>query len=125
MHNVSKGAAFETIPYIYVVNKNMQNLFRKKSVDIILCHADEGNPDLMKRRPGVRDLTAMGIAAIIGAGIFRIIGNAAAIGGPAVSVLFIFTVLVDFGFVIADFGFRIADFGLRISDCGLRLWFYE
>ena len=58
---------------------------------MILRHADEGNPDLMKRRLGVRDLTAMGIAAIIGAGIFSTIGNAAASGGPAVSLLFVFT----------------------------------
>ena len=60
---------------------------------MILHHADEGNPDLMKRRLGVRDLTAMGIAAIIGAGIFSTIGNAAASGGPAVSLLFIFTAI--------------------------------
>lgn len=60
---------------------------------MILSHADEGNPDLMKRRLGVRDLTAMGIAAIIGAGIFSTIGNAAASGGPAVSLLFVFTAI--------------------------------
>jgi len=71
----------------------MQNLFRKKSIEMILHHADESNPDLMKRRLGVRDLTAMGIAAIIGAGIFSTIGNAAASGGPAVSLLFIFTAI--------------------------------
>ncbi|MFZ4547840.1 MAG: amino acid permease [Bacteroidales bacterium] len=71
----------------------MQNLFRKKSIEMILHHADEGNPDLMKRRLGVRDLTAMGIAAIIGAGIFSTIGNAAASGGPAVSLLFVFTAI--------------------------------
>lgn len=40
---------------------------------------------------GLKDLTAMGIAAVIGAGIFSTIGNAAASGGPAVIFLFIFT----------------------------------
>ena len=45
----------------------------------------------MRRTLGVFDLTALGIAAIIGAGIFSTIGNAAASGGPAVSLLFIFT----------------------------------
>src|SRR5674476_150681 len=45
----------------------------------------------MKRTLRVRDLTAMGIAAVIGAGIFSTIGNAAAAGGPAVSLLFVFT----------------------------------
>jgi APA family basic amino acid/polyamine antiporter len=41
----------------------------------------------------VVDLTAFGIAAIIGAGIFSTIGTAAANGGPAVSLLFIFTAI--------------------------------
>src|SRR5688572_15913021 len=35
----------------------------------------------------------MGIAAVIGAGIFSTIGNASANGGPAVSMLFIFTAI--------------------------------
>lgn len=43
------------------------------------------------RALGVRDLTALGIAAIIGAGIFSAIGNAAYWGGPAIIFLFIFT----------------------------------
>lgn len=42
---------------------------------------------------GVRDLTAFGIAAIIGAGIFSTIGKASADGGPAVIFLFIFTAI--------------------------------
>jgi len=40
-----------------------------------------------------RDLTAFGIAAIIGAGIFSTIGKASADGGPAVIFLFIFTAM--------------------------------
>ncbi len=47
----------------------------------------------MKKDLGVRDLTSLGIAAIIGAGIFSTIGNAAAAGGPAVSLLFIFSAI--------------------------------
>lgn len=43
------------------------------------------------RHLGARDLTALGIAAIIGAGIFSTIGNASASGGPGVIFLFIFT----------------------------------
>jgi amino acid transporter len=39
------------------------------------------------------DLTAFGIAAIIGAGIFSTIGNAAFNGGPAVAFLFVFTAI--------------------------------
>ncbi|WP_245706040.1 amino acid permease [Catalinimonas alkaloidigena] len=45
----------------------------------------------LRRVLTVRDLTALGIAAIVGAGIFSTIGNAAADGGPAVSLLFVFT----------------------------------
>lgn len=68
-------------------------IFRKKSVEDILSHAQsvEGQLTGMKRTLRVRDLTAMGIAAVIGAGIFSTIGNAAASGGPAVSLLFVFT----------------------------------
>lgn len=39
----------------------------------------------------VKDLTALGIAAIVGAGIFSTIGAAAVKGGPGVALLFIFT----------------------------------
>ncbi len=45
----------------------------------------------MRRNLSVVDLTALGVAAIVGAGIFSTIGNAAANGGPAVSLLFVFT----------------------------------
>lgn len=47
----------------------------------------------LKRNLTVMDLTAMGVAAIVGAGIFSTIGNAAASGGPAISLLFVFTAI--------------------------------
>ncbi|MFA4851279.1 MAG: amino acid permease [Bacteroidales bacterium] len=47
----------------------------------------------LKRNLNVRDLTALGIAAIVGAGIFSTIGTAASHGGPAVSLLFVFTAI--------------------------------
>nr|WP_204377714.1 amino acid permease [Rufibacter roseus] len=50
---------------------------------------DEG----LERNLTVRDLTSLGIAAIIGAGIFSTIGNASFEGGPAVSMLFVFTAI--------------------------------
>lgn len=73
----------------------LENLFRKKSISHILNDADylaqvSGG---MKRNLRVFDLTALGVAAIIGAGIFSTIGNAAASGGPAVSLLFVFTAI--------------------------------
>lgn len=73
----------------------IENLFRKKSVARILSDADlqDGRVGGMKRMLRVFDLTALGVAAIIGAGIFSTIGNAAAAGGPAVSLLFVFTAI--------------------------------
>ncbi len=70
------------------------NLFRKKNIDDILKQVSNNesvNGGRLKRHLGVRDLTALGIAAIIGAGIFSTIGKASADGGPAVVLLFIFT----------------------------------
>ena len=73
------------------------SFFRKKSIDSILkdLHDNEisdGHAGLIKDL-GVRDLTFLGIAAIIGASIFSAIGQASANGGPAVSLLFIFTAI--------------------------------
>jgi APA family basic amino acid/polyamine antiporter len=72
-----------------------ENLFRKKSISHILSDADSlaGSSGGMKKTLRVVDLTALGVAAIIGAGIFSTIGNAAASGGPAVSLLFVFTAI--------------------------------
>jgi len=73
-----------------------ENLFRKKSITKILEDAAKGYGDhgeSLNKTLGVRDLTAFGIAAIIGAGIFSTIGKASADGGPAVIFLFIFTAL--------------------------------
>src|SRR5439155_1630010 len=52
-----------------------------------------GDAESMKRVLGVRDLTAMGIAAVIGAGIFSSIGKACYDGGPGVIFLYIFTAI--------------------------------
>lgn len=73
---------------------NTHKYFRKKSIAHILRHAEDvGEGMKMKRNLNVRDLTALGIAAIIGAGIFSTIGTAASHGGPAVSLLFVFTAI--------------------------------
>jgi APA family basic amino acid/polyamine antiporter len=72
------------------VSKNQ--LFRKKSVSGILREAEQSQQSeyALKKTLSLRDLTSLGIAAIIGAGIFSTIGNASASGGPAVTFLFIF-----------------------------------
>jgi amino acid transporter len=72
-------------------------LFRKKSISKILSDAEAGLGDShsigLKKVLGVRDLTAMGIAAVIGAGIFSSIGKASYDGGPGVVFLYIFTAI--------------------------------
>ncbi|MGN6249495.1 MAG: amino acid permease, partial [Ginsengibacter sp.] len=72
-------------------------LFRKKSIASILTDAESGLSDATHSASGlkkvlrVRDLTAMGIAAVVGAGIFSTIGNASFQGGPGVTILFVLT----------------------------------
>ncbi len=69
-------------------------LFRKKSIDKIIADAEAGLHDghgVLNKVLGVRDLTFMGIAAVIGAGIFSSIGKACYDGGPGVIFLYIFT----------------------------------
>ena len=71
-------------------------LFRKKNTELILKDAEEGFNEGghsygLKKVLGVRDLTALGIAAIIGAGIFSTVGRACYDGGPGVIFLFIIT----------------------------------
>lgn len=72
-------------------------LFRKKSIEAILADSQKGLSDATHSAAGLkkvlrtRDLTAMGIAAVVGAGIFSTIGNAAYQGGPGVSILFVIT----------------------------------
>jgi APA family basic amino acid/polyamine antiporter len=74
---------------------NFKALFRTKDINKLLSQEnveDEMFGGLkLERSLSLRDLTSLGIAAIIGAGIFSTIGNASAAGGPAVSLLFIFT----------------------------------
>ena len=72
------------------------NLFRKKTVQDILNQVAKNEADghqALGKHLTARDLTAFGIAAIIGAGIFSTIGKASANGGPGVIFLFIFTAI--------------------------------
>jgi len=71
------------------------SLFRKKSIAKINADAAaaEGHGSGLKKILGVKDLTFMGIAAVIGAGIFSTIGTAAFNGGPGISLLFVITAI--------------------------------
>ena len=94
------------------------NLFRKKSIDKILQDAalgmtDGHNSSGLKKELGVKDLTFMGIAAVVGAGIFSTIGTAAFHGGPGISILFVITA-VTCGFSALCY----AEFASRVPIAG-------
>ncbi|MFN8282038.1 MAG: amino acid permease [Chitinophagales bacterium] len=97
-----------------------KNLFRTKSINVILDEAEQhpelsehGSPSTLRRDLGVKDLTAFGIAAIIGAGIFSTVGKACFNGGPAVSLLFI-GIAIACGFSALCY----AEFASRIPIAG-------
>jgi APA family basic amino acid/polyamine antiporter len=95
-----------------------KSLLRKKPLSKILEDAERGLNDghggtSLKRILGVRDLTSMGIAAVIGAGIFSTIGQAAYNGGPGVVFLFIITA-VTCGFTALCY----AEFASRVPVAG-------
>ena len=114
----------------------MNNLFRKKSIEQIKADAEggfsehdfseavpqiEGEADSkikpgtphLRRTLGLFDLTMLGIAAIIGAGIFSMVGKASYNGGPAVVFLFVFSA-VACGFAALCY----AEFASRIPIAG-------
>ncbi|MBW7951405.1 MAG: amino acid permease, partial [Chitinophagaceae bacterium] len=68
------------------------SLLRKKSLDRINREsAATHHENSLKRVLTVKDLTFMGIAAVVGAGIFSTIGKASFDGGPGVVFLFLIT----------------------------------
>src|ERR1700748_3535100 len=95
---------------------NITDLFRRKSIDQIQADAAQGlteheqskDPHL-RRTLGVFDRTLMGVAAIVGAGIFAMVGKASFDGGPAVIFLFTFT-----AFACAFSALCYAEFASRI-----------
>ena len=102
----------------------LNTLFRKKSIAQIQADAAAGMSDHEQEEVGgeggglrrtlkLRDLTLMGIAAIIGAGIFAMIGGASYRGGPGVIFLFMFSAMAC-GFSALCY----ADFASRIPIAG-------
>lgn len=94
-----------------------KSLFRKKSLASILQDAksssDHAHASGLKKVLNVRDLTLMGVAAVIGAGIFSTIGQAAYDGGPGVIFLFVLTA-VTCGFTALCY----AEFASRVPVAG-------
>jgi amino acid transporter len=91
-------------------------LFRKKSIEQIkkdYAEAEAKPGSNLRKILTVRDLTFFGIAAVVGAGIFSTIGNAAFNGGPGVSILFVITA-VACGFSALCY----AEFASRVPVAG-------
>jgi len=96
-----------------------KSLFRKKNIHKILLDVESGFGDAehsgghLKKELTVKDLTLMGIAAVIGAGIFSTIGLASFYGGPGVTILFVITAITC-GFSALCY----AEFASRIPVAG-------
>ncbi len=69
-----------------------KDLFRKKSIAQIEKEGSDGQ-EAFNKVLTVRDLTSLGIAAVIGAGIFSTVGKACFDGGPATVFLFVITAI--------------------------------
>ncbi|TDW97567.1 amino acid permease [Dinghuibacter silviterrae] len=94
----------------------MPSLLRRKSLDKIIQEHQAGlgdHTESLRRVLGVKDLTLLGVAAVIGAGIFSTIGKAAFDGGPGVIFLFIITA-VTCGFTALCY----AEFASRVPVAG-------
>src|SRR3954451_9287711 len=92
----------------------MANLFATKSISALIAESEETGEHSLKRTLGPMNLVALGIGAIIGAGLF--VRTAAAIAdraGPSVTLAFIVA-----GFGCAFAGLCYSEFASMISVAG-------
>jgi APA family basic amino acid/polyamine antiporter len=98
----------------------ISDLLRTKSLDEILAAPEAGHGPTLKRNLSVWALTALGIGAVIGAGIFSTVGTAAAGGadhlgaGPALILSFVLTAVAGFAGLLRRTGRHGADLRLRL-----------
>lgn len=66
-------------------------------------------PAKLKRHMAFRDVLAYGVAAVVGAGIYSVIGSASQIAGPAISISFLIGALAGLltGLAYAEFASRV------------------
>jgi APA family basic amino acid/polyamine antiporter len=67
----------------------MTDLFAKKPLDLLIKEAEETGSHSLKRTLGVFQLTALGVGAVIGAGIFVLSGLGAHYAGPGLMLSFV------------------------------------
>jgi len=89
-------------------------IFRRKPAAALMAEADARSHEGLKRALGALDLTALGIGAIVGAGIFVLTGVAAAkYAGPAIVLSFVVS-----GFACAMAALCYAEFAAMIPVAG-------
>jgi APA family basic amino acid/polyamine antiporter len=69
----------------------MANIFRRKPLHLIVSEAKEEGAEHLKRTLGPISLTALGVGAVIGAGIFVMSGLGAHYAGPSLMLSFVFS----------------------------------
>src|ERR1700732_3655495 len=67
----------------------MANLFATKPLNLLMEEARETGDHSLKRTLGVFQLTALGVGAVIGAGIFVMVGLGAHYAGPGLTLSFV------------------------------------
>jgi len=92
----------------------MSRLFRIKPMSLLTAEAQEEGENTLKRSLSALNLITLGIGAVIGAGIFVLTGQAAALhAGPAVALSFVLA-----GFTCAFAGLCYAEFASIIPIAG-------
>jgi len=92
----------------------MSRLFRVKPMSMLTAEASEQGEHTLKRSLGALNLITLGIGAVIGAGIFTLTGQAAALhAGPAVALSFVLA-----GLTCAFAGLCYAEFASIIPIAG-------
>src|SRR5215467_11654283 len=89
------------------------SLFVKKPMSMLLSEAGEAGEHSLKRSLGAGQLTALGVGAIIGAGIFVLSGLGAHYAGPALMLSFVLS-----GLGCAFAGLCYAEFAAMIPLAG-------
>src|SRR5689334_657789 len=93
--------------------RGMANLLATKPLHLLMDEAQETGEHSLKRTLGVFQLTALGVGAIIGAGIFVMVGLGAQYAGPGLTLAFVLS-----GFGCAFAGLCYAEFAAMIPLAG-------
>src|SRR5579872_6759776 len=93
--------------------KRMANLFATKPMNLLMEEAGDTGGHSLKRTLGVFQLTALGVGAIIGAGIFVMVGLGAQYAGPGLTLSFVLS-----GLGCAFAGLCYAEFAAMIPLAG-------